>query len=77
MKASMDHHRSSVEDYNHNEGYLMKVIYCVLSAATIGACSMTLPVQGSIEDGSETFTGQRYRIHGRRRYADTHQQQGA
>lgn len=35
----------------------MKVAYCALIASSIGACSMTLPVQGSIEDGSETFTG--------------------
>jgi hypothetical protein len=35
----------------------MKVVYCALLAAAVGACSMTLPVQGSIEDGSETFTG--------------------
>jgi hypothetical protein len=26
-------------------------------AATLTACSMTLPVMGSLEDGSETFTG--------------------
>lgn len=29
----------------------------VFVALGLGACSMTLPVQGSIEDGSETFTG--------------------
>lgn len=29
-----------------------------LAVLSLGACSMTLPVQGSIEDGSETFTGQ-------------------
>jgi hypothetical protein len=29
----------------------------VLLALALGGCSMTLPVTGSLEDGSETFTG--------------------
>ena len=35
----------------------MKAGCAVLLVLVTGACSMTLPVQGSIEDGSESFTG--------------------
>jgi hypothetical protein len=35
----------------------MRAVYCALLATIVGACSMTLPVKGSLEDGSETFTG--------------------
>jgi hypothetical protein len=29
----------------------------IFAGLSLAACSMTLPVQGSIEDGSETFSG--------------------
>jgi hypothetical protein len=35
----------------------MKAVYYALLATIVGGCSVTRPVQGSLEDGSETFTG--------------------
>jgi hypothetical protein len=36
---------------------LKKLIVGVTAFLGLGACSMTLPVQGAAEDGTETFTG--------------------
>ena len=35
----------------------MRGVSGALCALVVSACSMTLPVQGSLEDGTETFTG--------------------
>jgi len=35
----------------------MKRFFLLLPALALGACSMTLPVSGQLQDGTETFTG--------------------
>ena len=35
-----------------------RVISAIAAAVTLSSCSLTLPVQGQLEDGSETFAGE-------------------